>query len=202
MNVTVIWKSGSITEFSTTFFSSGEGAGIALSDDYLDLGDPYGRGIAIMRRAWTFRGTGARQLSPTDEEEIKLIVPAEDVCDVLALEEGGRVVLERVRDVADESGVVRPERAFDGELRNMLLPAGPAADLRGAPAHAAGHAPGSGPSLQDMGLAPAPGTQGADPGGRAGGFEATFDVGEGEGDEGGEAAGASFDASAFGSMGW
>lgn len=117
MKIDVLWRSGSIETFDSTYFSSADGAGWAWGNIFLDLSDPYGIGIVAMTRAVPFgKNEFARFADGAGEQ--KILIDADAVGDLMLLKVDGNPVL--MRASLDEAG--NPFLDFTAELSHMLLP--------------------------------------------------------------------------------
>lgn len=118
MNISVVWASGSIAEWNTTFLSSDNGKGAGLSKDFLDLADVTMVGVVLVRRYYPFDSEELRTFTNVPHKEQKVLVSPDEVRDILTLSVDGKLALARV--VSDDEG--RPVVSQDGVLCNMLLP--------------------------------------------------------------------------------
>ena len=118
MNISVVWASGSIAEWNTTFLSSDNGKGAGVSKDFLDLADVTTVGVVLVRRYYPFDSEELRTFTNVPHKEQKVLVSPDEVRDILTLSVDGKLALARV--VWDDEG--RPVVSQDGVLCNMLLP--------------------------------------------------------------------------------
>lgn len=118
MNVVAIWLSGSITSWSTTILTSGNGEGISASEEFLDLSDPYRLGIILIRRYFSFEKAAIRSFSDDADEDQKVLIKPDEIENLLTLTVDGKMALAKV--IYDEEG--KPQVSMHGELTNLLMP--------------------------------------------------------------------------------
>lgn len=121
MDIQVLWASGSIMEFQTTFLSSGNGGGYCTSQEFLDVSRPARRGVILIRRAFTFDKPDPERFCDHGVKEEKVLVEPDRVIDIVRLRVDGETIL--VRAFVDADGSLDP--SIDAPLLNMALPGWP-----------------------------------------------------------------------------
>lgn len=163
MDIQVLWASGALMEFQTTFLASGNGGGYCASQEFLDVARPAKRGIILVRRAFAFDKPDPERFCDDGIAEEKVLVEPGRVIDVVRLRVGGETVLARA--FVDADGTLDP--SIGAPLLNMILPGWPEV----APGRPIASTPGPGvqeASADVPAVTPATGTapsgpQGADP---------------------------------------
>lgn len=118
MNVSVVWASGSYAEWNTTFLSSENGKGVSLSKEFLDLADVARVGVILVRRYYVFDSDEIHMFTRDRLKDEKVLVPPDEVPDIMTLSINGKVALARIEYDDDDKPVV----SENGTLCNMLLP--------------------------------------------------------------------------------
>lgn len=121
MDIQVLWASGSIMGFQTTFLSSGNGGGYCSSQDFLDVSRPARRGVILIRRAFTFAKQAPERFCDEGIAEEKVLVEPDRIIDVVRLRVDGETVLARA--FVDADGALDP--SIEAPLLNLVLPGWP-----------------------------------------------------------------------------
>ena len=127
MRVSILFGSGVRYEWDTTVLSSRDGSGVALTEDMVDLSDPAGRGITVVRRRILFDDEASGPYG-VRQPQVKVLVPplsdeSHQVDDIVWVKVDGELALVRVRTVTDDEGY--PKRVpclTGGELVDAGLP--------------------------------------------------------------------------------
>lgn len=121
LDIQVLWSSGSVMEFQTTFLASGNGGGYSASQEFLDVSRPAKRGVLLLRRAFTFDKPDPERFCDDGTAEQKVLIEPSKVIDVVRLRVDGETVLARA--YLDDDGSLDP--SISAPLLNMVLPGCP-----------------------------------------------------------------------------
>jgi len=118
MKVRAQWASGSISTWDTTILNSNGGVGPAIAFDFLDISDPERIGVILIRNHYEFGSGEMTSYSPTPALSQKVIIPPEQVDDLVSLSVDGMISLARMEYDEEGNALV----SLDGELVNVALP--------------------------------------------------------------------------------
>ena len=107
MQLTALFKSGSIMVWDTTFFSSDNGdvEGFAIAEDFLDLSNLSQKGVVLVRRAYPFNKPTVSMFSDVYNEE-KVLLSPNAIKDMIWLKMDGQLVLARFHEDADGNEIL------------------------------------------------------------------------------------------------